>query len=133
MAKFISKTHACLNVVTPSGSNVHVSFTEQAGGGSVYYTNDPELLAALRNHHRFNKLFTEVEMPVKMEKSVVAPKAEEDPADEAPKKKVKEFSNNEDAKEYFAEHFDVSRSKLRTRASIEEVAKGLGVTVIWKE
>ena len=132
MAKFKSNTHVCLNVVTPNGANVHVSFTEQTGKGSVYYTKDPNMIAALRNHHRFGKLFVEEAEPVQKVQEPVKETAASD-QEETPKKNVKEFSNNEDAKDYFAERFDVSRSKLRTRAAIEEVAKGLGVTVIWKE
>ena len=131
MAKYISKTHVCLNVVTPSGANVHVSFTERTGDGSVYYTNDPELIVALESHPRYGRLFIKDESFLSV-KAPVSVKSE--PAAVPEKKAVtKEFSNNEDAKDYFAEKFGVSRSKLRTRAAIDEAAKSFGVTVIWKE
>lgn len=131
MAKYTSKTHVCLNVVTPSGGNVHVSFIERTGDGSVYYTNDPDLIAALDNHPRFGRLFIKAEeKPAPVKKAEVSVKSD----DEEDRKAItKEFSNNEDAKDFFAERYGVSRSKLRTRAAIDEVAKGLGVTVIWKE
>ena len=63
--KFRSKTHVAINVVLKSGANVHVTFMELTGKGSVYYTNNAEVAEALRNHYKFGKLFKEEqEQPV---------------------------------------------------------------------
>lgn len=49
-----------------------------------------------------------------------------------PLKKV-EMPNVEDAKEYFADTYGINRSKLRTKAGIEEAAKGVGIEVVWTD
>ena len=135
MSKFQSKSHVAINVVLANGTNVHVTFMEVTGGGSVYYTNNQEIADALRRHQKFGKLFKEVAMP---EPKPVAPvkkqAATEKPAEDGGAGKtenVKEFANNEDAKDYLAERYGISRSKMRTKAAIEEVAKGLGIKVKW--
>lgn len=120
-----------MNVVLPNGSNAHISFIEKTGKGSVYYTNDPELVMALKSHPRYGKLYKEVAEPV----VAVAPVKKEEgaaAASESAKGVVKEFSNNEDAKDFLAERYEVSRSKMRTRSAIESTAKSLGVTIVWK-
>ena len=38
---------------------------------------------------------------------------------------------NDDAKDYMADKFGVSRSKMRSRADIEKVAAENGVKIIW--
>ena len=40
-------------------------------------------------------------------------------------------TSNDDAKDYLAETFGVNRSKMRSRKSIEDVAKENGVTIEW--
>ena len=40
-------------------------------------------------------------------------------------------NSNDDAKDYLAETFGVNRSKMRSRKSIEDVAKENGVTIEW--
>jgi predicted DsbA family dithiol-disulfide isomerase len=46
---------------------------------------------------------------------------------------TKQFGNNEDAKEFLADRYGVSRSKMRTRAAIVEAAKSVGITIDWTE
>ena len=137
--KFVSKTHVAINVVLKSGANVHVTFLELTGKGSVYYTNNAEIADALRNHYKFGKLFKEEQEAAKPatkpagEPAGTVAKGAEDGAAGMPKENVKEFANNEDAKDYLAERYGISRSKMRTRAAIEEAAKGVGITVKWTE
>lgn len=126
MAKFVSKSHACLSVVLDSGNSVHVSFTEVTGGSSVLYTNDEAIIKGLRRHPRYGKLFKEEkEAPV-----VKAPVAKEKA--KAPEKDVIPFATLEDAKDYFSDRYGVSRSKMRTMAAVEDVAKSHGVDITWK-
>jgi len=86
---------------------------------------------------------TPVVTPVSTPPEVVPPVVEE-PAEDASASTTAEaggehlpqeveFDNNEDAKDYFAEHYGVSRTRLRTRSAIEEVANSLNVKVTWKE
>lgn len=123
--KFKSNTHVCLNVVLSNGSNKHISFTELTGKGSVFYTDSQEIANALRNHHGYNRLFREEQ---EVEKK---PAEEKQEVKAEPNKKV--FACNDDAKDYFADRYGVSRSKMRTRTSIDEVAKGLGFEIEWRE
>ena len=139
MAKFISKSHVAINVVLPSGTNIHVSFMEMTGGGSALYTDNQDLINGLRSHHKYGKLFKEVEVsaakPAAKKAEAPAPAGQTanahttQPA--APQKKVMEFKNNEDAKDYLAERYGISRSKMKTRAAIEESAKQVNIKVKW--
>lgn len=124
-----AKSQVSMNVNLPGGGYVHVSFTSKTGGGSVFYTHDETLQNALERHSYFGRLF-------RLQKTV-------DPAEEAKKvapvmqeeksKNSLEFKNNDDAKEYFAEKYGYSRSRLRSRAAIEEAARKYGVEITWKE
>lgn len=135
--KFVSKTHVAINVVLKNGTNMHVTFMELTGKGSVYYTDSPAVAEALRNHYKYGKLFKEEQEPAKKAVAKTAKSATDvtgTAASEAPKtENIKEFSNNEDAKDYLAERYGISRSKMRTRAAIEEAAKGVNITVKWTE
>jgi hypothetical protein len=126
MRKFTAKTHVCLSVPMKSGKNVHVSFQQMTGGGSVYYTDDENLADALVAHHKYGKLFKEEAMPVKVSApSFVKPVQTKD--------MVKEFACLDDAKDFFAEKYSVSRSKMKTKTAIEDVALNLGIKISWAE
>lgn len=57
MKKYIAKTNVSINVVLTSGTNRHIAFSPLTGGGSVFYTEDPELIQAMERHYRFGTLF----------------------------------------------------------------------------
>jgi len=128
MKKFVSKSIISLSLLLEDGSKAHIAFTPQSSGGSVFYTNDEKLVAALHNHHSYAVRYREVAMPV--EAPAPAPSKEEEKASEAHQIP---FACNDDAKDYLAEHFGISRSKMRTRASIEEIAKSNGIEIVWNE
>lgn len=132
MFKFTSNTHVAINVVLPNGANAHVSFSELSGKGSVFYTDNKDLAQALRCHHRFGKMFKEEIVIEKPAKKVAEAKSE---SAQAPGNKgaTKQFGNNEDAKEFLADRYGISRSKMRTRAAIIEAAKSVGITIEWTE
>ena len=120
--KYIAKTHVTLNVNNGNG-NVHVAFTPQTGGGSVFYTDDPMLASALESHYKYGRLFKKVEEP----KVIEAPKKKEvvfPVEDVLQEKKVvtKKFGSYEDAKDYLVETFEFSRTKLRSTSAIEAAA-----------
>ena len=82
----------------------------------------------MRKHPKFGKLFREEEIKEEAKEEVSdAP----DITDDGTKQPEVSFSNNEDAKEYLADRFGVSRSKLRTRQEMEEVAKANNLTINW--
>ena len=91
----------------------------------MLYTDDEAVIKGLRRHPRFGKLFKEEkEEPVKATASV--------PTTKAPEKNEVEFSTLEDAKDYFSDRYGVSRSKMRTMAAVEDIAKSHGITIKWK-
>lgn len=119
--KYTAKSHIALNVLV-NGKSMHISFTQQTGGGSVYYTNDADIAHSLERHPKFNKLFKkEAEAPVL---AVAKPKEAPKKVEEAkPKEKEKTFACYEDAKDYLVDTFGVSRTKLRSKTAIEAAAK----------
>lgn len=57
MKKYIAKTNVSVNVVLSNGTNCHITFSAVTGGGSVFYTDDAEVIKALESHYKYGKLF----------------------------------------------------------------------------
>lgn len=136
MKKYIAKTNVSINVVLSSGANRHIAFSSVSGGGSVFYTDDPEIQKAIESHYKFGKLFRiDKEASVTVGPKAVAKKTgvEVDDADatasgveENGLKKVV-VSDPDSAKSYLAEHFGISRTKLKSLKSIKETAELNGI------
>jgi outer membrane biosynthesis protein TonB len=120
--KYTAKTDIALSVYLKSGKSVHVSFSALTGGGSVLYTDDEELQAALEAHPKYGRLFKlektiDPKKPAKTSKTTKkAPKpaepvkpeedegAEDPGTDEAPTEEAEEpveepADDNEEAEE----------------------------------
>lgn len=127
LKKYYAKSHVCLSVLLKSGESKHVSFQDQTGSGSIFYTSDVELQEALRKHRKYGKLFKEdttfQEQPVE--------KVREE-AKEAKMERL-EFTCNDDAKDYLVDRFEVSRTKLMTRAAIEDFGKRHNIEIVWAD
>ena len=67
MKKYTSKSDISLSVQMVGGGSVRVSFSPVTGGGSVFYTDDSQLQAAMEKHAKFGKLFKEEEVPEEVE------------------------------------------------------------------
>ena len=125
--KYTARSHVALTIYLADGGRKHVSFSQLTGGGSVYITNDEAEQKALERHPSFGKLFRIDAAFAAAQKlptfgaSVKAPKVEAQ-APAAPKIQKVHMPSLADAKEYIADNFGVSRSKLRTKASIEAEA-----------
>lgn len=128
-----------------------------SGAQPAYYmTKDPIVQFVIENSSEFKsgfiKLVMEQEIPgehrrMAMPKTATAPAVEPElraePASDAPVRPTADasgttastmsFANIEDAKDYFSEKYDVNRSKMRSRAAVEEVAKGYGITISWND
>lgn len=57
MKKYIAKTNVSVNVVLSNGKNRHITFSPLTGGGSVYYTDDADIIEALERHYKCGTLF----------------------------------------------------------------------------
>lgn len=143
MKKYIAKTNVSINVVLPSGANRHISFCALTGGGSVYYTDDPETIQAMERHYKYGTLFRATpqhEGGKRVKRTVPQPAAdiaelpatepsadnEEQGEQEAGFKKIV-VTDPDDAKGYLAEHFGVSRTKIKGVKTIKEIAAANGI------
>ena len=106
---------------------MHVSFSPKTGGGSVYYTRDEAVQDGLERHARYGRLFRLAGIV----DETPAPKPMESESPEPNVKKII-FRSNDDAKDYLADKFGISRSKLRSRAAIEESAARNDIEIEWK-
>lgn len=143
LKRYKSKSCISLNVVLPTGGNTHVSFSPVTGNGSVYYTDNENIQKGLEGHPKYGKLFV-VDTTLTAQKTsgnaqgtvagTTATKtaAKQQPTDNTKKKAIEvKMACNDDAKDYMADKFGVSRSKMRSRADIEKVAAENGVKIIW--
>lgn len=152
MKKYIAKTNVSVNVVLANGKNHHVAFSPLTGGGSVYYTDIPELQAALEAHYKFGRLFKidqsyaeekvrpkkekkpKAEEPTEEENTpaediVAEPEAEVESEEEAEEESnVIVVTDADEAKDYLCEHYGLSRTKIKSLKAIKEAAAANGIT-----
>lgn len=118
-----SKTAISINVVLKSKKSMHIAFTAQSDGSSVYTTDNPDVQYALEHHYKYGKLFklvsTESEADIKAKKE-----AEEAAANEK-KEEIRKVSVSDlaAAKDFLADTFGISRTSLRSEKAIMEAAK----------
>ena len=115
--------------VMVGNERVRVVFEGKTMGCSIYGTRDEKLQKAIESHYWFNDKFFLVEsIDEKKEaaeaKKKAAAKAKKKVADE---KKTHVVTDVEDAKDYLAETYGVSRSKMKTKEDILAIAKENGV------
>lgn len=100
---------------------MRIVFEGKTMGSSVYMTRDPKVQKAIESHYWFNDKFFLVES---IDEKKAAAKAKKKVADE---KKTHVVTDVEDAKDYLAETYGVSRSKMKTKEDILAIAKENGV------
>lgn len=155
MKKYIAKTNISINIVLSSGANRHIAFSALTGRGSVYYTDEPEIIQAIERHYKYGKLFridpscaTEEQMAKAPSKAKATDKPEErselesstkgeagpkgseggnEEGEEAEGTKKVVVSDPDAAKAYLSEYFGYSRTKLKTIKAIKEAAANSGV------
>nr|DAQ97833.1 MAG TPA: hypothetical protein [Caudoviricetes sp.] len=130
MTVFKASTLLCFGVTLSDGNRVRVVFTPLTGGDTIFYTDDNELAEALERHPYFGDLFEKDEAPG--EESVAESVESANESKSSGNDSSLSFAHEEDAKEYIANKYGVSRTRLKTRSSIEKVAGELGVTIEWE-
>ena len=115
--------------VMGGNERVRVVFEGKTMGCSIYGTRDEKLQKAIESHYWFNdKFFLKEAVDEKKEaaeaKKRAAAKTKKKAAEE---KKTHIVTDFEDARDYLAETFGVSRSKLKTKEDILSIAKEKGV------
>lgn len=115
--------------VMVGNERVRVVFEGKTMGCSIYGTRDEKLQKAIESHYWFNDKFFLVEA---VDEKKEAAEAKKRAADKTKKKAAEEKKTHivtdfEDARDYLAETFGVSRSKLKTKEDILSIAKEKGV------
>lgn len=126
--KYQAGTDLAFSVMV-GNERMRINFEGKTMGSSVYMTRDPKIQKAIESHYWFkNKFFLVESIDEKKEaaeaKKKAAAKTKKKVADE---KKTHVVTDFEDAKDYLAETFGVSRSKMKTKEDILEIAKEKGV------
>lgn len=126
--KYQAGTDLAFSVMV-GNERMRILFEGKSTGSSVYMTRDPKVQKAIESHYWFNDKFFLVEsIDEKKEaaeaKKKAAAKLKRKVADE---KKTHVVTDVEDAKDYLAETYGVSRSKMKTKEDILAIAKEKGV------
>lgn len=148
---YISDTVLSFNV-QKAGANkhTHVSFTPLTLRGSMLTTTDQALQEAIERHQLYRSGTIQLASSIPVEEKSVIPHTLTSPEDAAasygdttftgvvdddsqPKTTTLTFSSVVEGKDYIAETYGVSRTKLRTRADIEKAGEAHGVKVEWEK
>lgn len=126
--KYQAGTDLAFSVMV-GNERMRINFEGNTMGCGVYMTRDPKVQKAVESHYWFKDKFFLVEtVDEKKEaaevKKKAAAKTKKNVADE---KKTHSVTDVEDAKDYLAETFGVSRSKMKTKEDILAIAKEKGV------
>ena len=109
---------------------MRIVFEGKTMGCSVYMTRDPKVQKAIESHYWYKDKFFLVES-IDEKKEAAEAKKKKDAANNKKKvydeKKIHVVTDVEDAKDYLAETFGVSRSKMKTKEDILAIAKEKGV------
>lgn len=115
--------------VMVDNERVRVVFDGKTMGCSIYGTRDEKLQKAIESHYWFNDKFFLVEAVDEKKEAAEAKKraAAKTKKKAAEEKKTHIVTDFEDARDYLAETFGVSRSKLKTKEDILSISKEKGV------
>ena len=125
--KYQAGTDLAFSVMV-GNERMRIIFEGKSMGSSVYMTRDPKVQKAIESHYWFNDKFFLVEsIDEKKEAAEAKKKAAAKTKKKVDEKKTHIVTDVEDAKEYLAETFGVSRSKMKTKDDILAIAKEKGV------
>ena len=105
-----------------------IVFDGQSHGTSIYSTRDTKEQKAIENHYWFNdKFWLEETVDEKKLEAEAKKKAAARTKKIVEEKKTYNMTNITDAKDYLADTFGVSRTKMKTKEDVLAVAKEFGV------
>lgn len=116
MTKFYkSKSRLSISLVFENGTRKHISFEAKTGGGSTYSSDNIDEQKALESHPYFGKMFSEFvpPQPKRVEKS---------PSSNIGGVITVTVTDIVEAKNYLADRFGISRTKLRSKQAILDAA-----------
>lgn len=144
---YTSKSEISIKVLLDNGKTVRVAFTPRTMGSSVFMTDDEELQKAIEGHKEFGKLFV-CKNAGKVITATASQSTKQQPVDEGqhptdggqddvpsedgePTTKIVPVGSVQEAKDYLADKFDITRSSIKSRAAIEAAALSVGVVFDW--
>lgn len=114
--------------VRMNGGLRRIVFVGQTMGTSVYSTRDEKEQKAIESHYWFNdKFWISEEVDEKKVAAEAKKKAAAAKKKAAEEKKTHQVTDFEDARDYLADEFGVSRSKMKTKDDILAIAQEKGV------
>lgn len=122
--KYISNTCLSLNVALEGGGNKRVSFDCHSNGKSSYITEDTQVQKGLERHAHYGRLFF---VDSDYEESCVREESLAPVVQEEERMKVITVSDLSEAKNYLVDTFEISRTLLRSKASIVEHGRSHGI------
>lgn len=130
--RYKSTTDISINVVMKkSKKNLHISFTAQSDGSSYYLTDDKEVQYAIEHHYQFGKKF-KLDTAYKEESKIADSSNKNDGSSEAESIQTIMVADMTEARDYLAENFGISRTRLRGEDSIAEYAKAHNIQFQYK-
>ena len=120
---YSADTEVSINVLV-GGAHRHIAFIPRTLGGSSFATDDPMLQEAIEHHRFFGTRITLVHTMDDDRRETPAMVAE--PTGQ-PLNLT--FSSISDAKDYCAEHFGISRTRLKSFEQIKAIAEDNGVVI----
>jgi hypothetical protein len=120
--RYTSSARVVIGIVTEDGGYARIAFHPLTGGGSYFETSDEKLQKAIERNSGYRRSFVGHEVE---EKAAPAPVA-----DEKKGPKQVNVASPDDAKDYLAERFGYSRTKLRSKAAILAAAEESGIEFI---
>lgn len=115
-----------VSIVLKSKKSMHVSFTPLSNGTSVFATSDPDIQAGLEKHYKFGKLFklasTHTYDPEKLVQETAEAANQGDVNNSGKEATVIKVNDLQEAKDYIADTFGVSRTALKTKKSVLDAA-----------
>lgn len=113
-----------INVVVGKNTNVHVAFEGRSDGSSYYATDDADLQHAIEHNCHFGHLFF---LDSAEDEQVSSPSPEVTP-DTPSSEQVVEVTDIDEAKDYLAEKYGISRTMLRSKSAILSEGESRGIT-----
>lgn len=114
--------------VSMNGGLRRIVFAGQTMGTSVYSTRDEKEQKAIESHYWFNdKFWISEEVDEKKAAAEARKKAAAAKKKAIEEKKTHQVTDFEDARDYLADEFGVSRTKMKTKDDILAIAQEKGV------
>ena len=116
--RYRSSSEISINITFTEGQTKRIRFSPLSSNVNVYYSNDEDEQKALETHPRYNELFI-------IDPDFVVPKKnepEEEVKDTTPKIKTVKVNCIDDAKDYLADNFNVSRTHFKSKKAVVNYA-----------